>query len=134
MEVVMDSGLAGFARARNANQDLFRLAPELTSSMRAAASLQIDVNVLLAREAQRFLDAFLASHARLLVSAKGRAEEMLRHLVDPHEARLNRRRHAMGGGEIVGPDRTRQPVLHLIDLRQHVVLAAPFEDRENRAE
>src|ERR671935_2686244 len=105
-----------------------------TSSMRAAASLQVDVDVLLAREAQQFLDPFLAPDAGLLVAAEGGAEKMLRHFVDPHEARLDRRCRAMRGREIVRPDRAGQPVLHLIDLRQHLILVAPFEDGENRAE
>src|SRR6516162_6153115 len=57
--------------------------------MRAGAPLEVDVNVLLAREAQQLLDAFLASDPGLLVAAEGRAEEMLRHFVDPHEPRLD---------------------------------------------
>src|SRR5258707_2785879 len=102
--------------------------------MRAAASLEVDVDVLLAREAQQLLDAFLASDARLLVAAEGRTEEMLRHLVDPHEARLDRSCRAMRGDEIVGPDRAGQPVFDLVHLRQHLLLIAPFENGENRAE
>src|SRR6266481_7958699 len=51
-------------------------------SLRAAASSQVDVDVLLAREAQQFLDALLTPDAGLLVAAERRAEEMLRHLVD----------------------------------------------------
>src|SRR6266566_9696225 len=102
--------------------------------MRAAASLEVDVDVLLAREAQQLLDTFLASDARLLVAAEGRAEEMLRHLVDPHEPRLDGCRHAMRGDEIVGPDRTGQPVFDLVNLREHLLLVAPFENGENRTE
>src|SRR5262245_60267572 len=102
--------------------------------MRADAPLQVDVDVLLAREAQQFLDAFFASDPGLLVAAEWRAEEVLRHLVDPHVARLDRRRHAVRGGEVVGPDRTGEPVLDLVNLRQHHILRAPFEDGENRAE
>ena len=52
-------------------------------------SLQIDVDVLLLREAEEFLEAFLAAHAGLLVAAEGRAEEMAGHLVDPDEAGLD---------------------------------------------
>src|SRR5262249_19853556 len=101
--------------------------------MRAGASLEIDVNILLARGAQQLLDAFLASDARLLVATEGRAEEMLRHLVDPHEASLDGSRDAVRGDEIVGPDRAGQPVFDLVHLRQHLLLIAPFENRENRA-
>ena len=72
--------------------------------MRAAASPKFDVDVLLAREAQQFLDALLTPDAGLLVAAERRAEKMLRHLIDPHETRLDRRRGAMRDGEIVGPD------------------------------
>src|SRR5262249_5260645 len=102
--------------------------------MRAGAPLEIDVDVLLAREAQQLLDAFLASDARLLVAAEGRAEEMLRHLVDPHESRLDGCRHAMRGDEIVGPDRAGQAIFNLVHLRQHLLLVAPFENGENRTE
>src|SRR5260370_4243934 len=101
--------------------------------MRAAASLEVDVDVLLAREAQQLLDAFLASDARLLVAAEGRTEEMLRHLVDPHEARLDRSCRAMRGDEIVGPDRAGQPVFDLVHLLQHLLLIAPFENGDNRS-
>src|SRR5215468_9358473 len=102
--------------------------------MRAAAPLEVDVDVLLAREAQQLLDAFLASDTRLLIAAEGRAEEMLRYVVDPHEARLHGSRRAMRGDEIIGPDRAGQPVFDLIYLRQHLLLIAPFENGENRAE
>src|SRR5467141_3978534 len=103
-------------------------------SLRAAASSQVDVDVLLAREAQQFLDALLTPDAGLLVAAERRAEEMLRHLVDPDEARLDRARHAMRGDEIVGPDRAGEPVFDLVHLRQHVLLVAPFQDGEDGAE
>ena len=43
--------------------------------MRAGTPLEVDVDVLLAREAQQLLDAFLASDAGLFVAAEGRAEE-----------------------------------------------------------
>src|SRR5262245_63381478 len=102
--------------------------------MRTAAALQIDVDVLLAREAQELLDALLATDAGLLVAAERRAEKVLRHLVDPHEASLDRRRRAVRGDEIIGPDRAGQPVFDLVDLRQHPLLVAPFEDREDGAE
>src|SRR5215469_4909198 len=102
--------------------------------MRAGTSLEIDVDVLLAREAQQLLDAFLASDTRLLIAAEGRAEEMLRYVVDPHEARLHGSRRAMRGDEIIGPDRAGQPVFDLVHLRQHLLLIAPFENGENRAE
>src|ERR1700745_1722035 len=105
-----------------------------SDSMRAAAPLEVDVDVLLAREAQQLLDAFLASDARLLVAAEGRAEETLRHRVDPQEARLDRSCRAMRGDEIVGPDRAGQPVFDLVHLHQHLLLIAPFENGENRAE
>src|SRR6266516_809415 len=101
--------------------------------MRAAASPKVDVDVLLAREAQQFLDAFLASGAGLLVAAEGRAEEMLRYLIDPYETRLDSCRRTMGGGEIIGPDRAGQSVLDLIHLRQHLVLVAPFQNGEDWA-
>ena len=42
--------------------------------MRAGTSLQVDVDVLLAREAQQFLDAFLAPGGGLLIAAERRAE------------------------------------------------------------
>src|SRR5262245_40501151 len=100
--------------------------------MRAAAPLEVDVDVLLAREAQLRLYAFLASDARLLVAAEGRAEEMLRDLVDPHEPRLDGSGDAMRGDEIVGPDRAGQAVFDLVDLRQHLLLIAPFKNGENR--
>src|SRR5262245_62438852 len=98
--------------------------------MRAGAALQIDVDVLLAREAQELLDALLAADAGLLVAAEWRAEEVLRHLVDPHEAGLDRRRRAVRGDEIIGPDRAGEPVFDLVDLRQHLLFVAPFEDGE----
>src|SRR6266403_3868520 len=103
-------------------------------SLRAAASSQVDVDVLLAREAQQFLDALLTPDAGLLVAAERRAEEMLRHLVDPHETRLDRRRRAMRGGEIVGPDRAGEPILHLIHLCQRLLLVAPLENGEDWTE
>src|SRR5258708_38610052 len=59
---------------------------------------------------------------------------MLRPLVDPHEARLDRRRRTMRGGEIVGPDRAGEPILHLIHPCQHLVLVAPFENGEDWTE
>src|SRR5947208_1127351 len=101
--------------------------------MRAAASAKIDMDVLLAREAQQFLDAFLASGAGLLVAAEGCAEEMLRYLIDPYETRLDSCRRTMGGDEIIGPDGAGQSVL-VIHLRQHLVLVAPFENGEDWAE
>src|SRR5262245_4231690 len=100
-------------------------------SVRTGAALQIDVDVLLAREAQQLLDALLAADAGLLVAAERRAEEVLRHLVDPHEAGLYRRSRAVCGDEIVSPDRAGQPVFDLVDLRQHLLLVAPFEDGED---
>jgi hypothetical protein len=41
----------------------------------AAAAAQVHVDVLLAREAQQFLDAFLAADAGLFVAAERRAEK-----------------------------------------------------------
>src|SRR5258707_13937581 len=99
--------------------------------MRAAASLEVDVDVLLAREAQQLLDAFLTSNAPLLVAAEGRTEEMLRHLVDPHEARLDRCCRAMRRDEIVGSGRSGQRVFDLVHMRHHLVLIAPYENGEN---
>ena len=69
--------------------DKLELGSEFMHSMRADAPLQVDMDVLLAREAQQFLDAFFASDARLLVAAERRTEEVLRYLVDPHEAHLD---------------------------------------------
>src|SRR3954453_3956682 len=95
--------------------------------MSAGAALQVEMNVLLAREADELFDAFLAPAAGRLETAERRAEEVLRHGIDPNEARLHRRRGAMRGDEIVGPDRAGEPVFDLFDLPQHFVLASPFE-------
>src|SRR5580692_11536234 len=104
------------------------------ASMPAAATAQIEVDVLLTREAEQFLDAFLAPDAGLLVAAEGRAEEMLGDVVDPDIARFHGAGGAVRGYEIVGPDRAGEPVLDPVHLLQHRGLVAPFEDRENRAE
>src|SRR5262249_6725279 len=105
-----------------------------TPSLVASAALEVNVDVLLAREAQKLLDALFAPDAGLLVAAERRAEEMLRHLVDPHVARFDRGGGAVRGREIVGPDRAGEPVFDLVDLGQHLVLVAPFEHREHRPE
>src|SRR5215470_16457021 len=106
--------------------------PNLLTRLMPAAALEVNVDILLAREAQELLDALLAPDAGLLVAAERRAEEMLRHLVDPHVSRFDRRRGAVGRGEIIGPDRAGEPVFHLIDLGEHLVLVAPLEHREHR--
>ncbi len=97
------------------------------------AALQVHVDVLLAREAEELLDPFLAADAGLLVAAERRAEEVLRHFVDPDEAGLHRSGDAVRGDEIVGPDRARQPVFDLVDLGEHLLLVVPFQDGEHRA-
>src|SRR5215510_13662951 len=107
--------------------------PAITPRLVATAALQVHVDVLLAREAQQLLDAFLAPDAGLLVAAERRTEEMLRHLVDPHVTRFDRSGGAVRGGEVVGPDRAGEPVFDLVDLRQHLVLVAPLEHREDGA-
>ena len=78
-----------------------------------AALLQIDVDVLFAGEAQQFLEALLAADAGLLVAAERRAEEVPGDLVDPDEAGFDLGGDAMGGDEIVGPDRAGQAVFDL---------------------
>src|SRR3954447_12803667 len=80
------------------------------SSMLPRAFAQADVDVLLTREAQQLLDAFLAAEDGLLVAADRRPEEMLRHVVDPDVAGLDCGSYAMRGDEIVGPDRAGEPV------------------------
>src|SRR4249920_3868620 len=102
--------------------------------MSAGAALQVEMDVLLAREADELFDAFLAPDAGLLVAAERRTEKVLRHVVGPDEARLHRRCGAMGGDEIVGPDRAGEPVFDLVDLRQHLLFVAPFEEEEDRPE
>jgi len=85
------------------------------------------MDVLLACEAQKLLDALFAPDAGLLVAAERRAQEMLRHLVDPDIPRLDRRSSAVCGHKVVGPDRAGEPVFNLVDLGQHLVLVAPLE-------
>src|SRR3954454_21194762 len=97
------------------------------------AALQIHMDILLARKAQKLLDALLAADAGLLVAAERRAQEMLRHLVDPNVSRLDRCGGAVRSGEIIGPNRAGEPVFHLVDLSQHLVLVAPLEHREYRS-
>src|SRR6266446_1026151 len=97
------------------------------TALMPAAALQVHMDVLLAREAQKLLDALLAPDAGLLVAAERRAQEMLRHLVDPYIAGLDRAGGAVRGGEIIGPDRAGEPVFDLIDLSEHLVLVAPLE-------
>src|SRR5262245_22720675 len=112
-----------------ANQPGFRVcgAPRAAHVSMSTSLLQIHVDVLLTREAQQFLDAFLAADAGLLVTAKRRAEEMLRDLVDPHEAGLDRRGRTVCSRQIIGPDRTGQSILDLVYLREHLVLVPPLE-------
>src|SRR5258708_15411991 len=102
--------------------------------MSAAAAAQVEVDVLLAREAEQFLDAFLAPDAGLLEAAERRAEEMLGDIVDPDVARLHGRGGTVSSHQIIGPDRAGEPILDLVYLRQHLRLVAPFENREDRAE
>src|SRR5262249_48027489 len=58
---------------------------------------QPHVNVLLVREREHLLEAFLTADARLLHAAERHAEEVFPHLVDPHEAGFD-----LGGGAVRG--------------------------------
>src|SRR5579863_3081363 len=95
---------------------------------------ELHVNVFFLRVSQHLLPAFLAPDAGLLVAAKWRAEEMLRYFVDPDEARLHRCGGAVRGGEIVGPDRSGEPVFDRIHLFEHFCFVAPFADGKDGAE
>src|SRR4029077_13252375 len=92
------------------------------------------MDVLLLGIGQHFLKTFLAADAGLLVAAERRAEEMFRHLVDPDEAGLHGGGGAMRGGEVIGPDRGREPVFDGIALFEHLGFVAPFENAEHGAE
>src|SRR5262245_57524318 len=96
--------------------------------------LKADMDVLLLGEGQHLLKALLASEARLLETAEWCPQEMLADLVDPNIAGFDRSGGAMCRGEIVGPDRTGQPVFDRIHLGQHALLLLPAENRKHRPE
>ena len=70
--------------------------------------LQLHVDVLLLREGEHLLETFLTPEARLLEAAKRRAQEVLAHFVDLHEAGFHRHggagvaetAHLAAGGEV----------------------------------
>src|SRR5262245_46986055 len=101
--------------------------PNLLTRLMPAAALEVNMDILLAREAQKLLDALLASNAGLLVAAERRAQKMLRHFVDPHVSGFDRRGGPVRGGEIVGPDRAGQPVFDMIGFCPHLFLFASLE-------
>ena len=57
--------------------------------VRAGLRLQLDMNILLLREANQLGEALLTADAGLLETAERNAEEMLADLIDPDEARLH---------------------------------------------
>jgi hypothetical protein len=81
-----------------------------------ALALSLHVNILLLREGEHLLEAFLAPDAGLLHAAERHAEEMLADLVDPDEPGLDRRGGAMRGRDVVGPDRAGEAVFDHVHL------------------
>src|ERR1700722_7569376 len=72
--------------------------------------LQLHVDILFLRVGQHLLETFFPADARLLVAAERRAEKMLRDLVDPDEASLHGGGGAVRGRQVIGPDRSGEPV------------------------
>src|SRR5579863_2425434 len=122
-------GMASLLRQRRRDSSLGTPTPGEWGIL-SLCRLQPHVNVLLLRIGQQFLETFLAANAGLFVAAERRAEEMLRDFVDPDKARLHGGRGAVRGGNIVGPDRSGQPVFDGVHLFKHLGFIAPFENRE----
>src|SRR5262245_37823957 len=92
---------------------------------------ELDVDVLFAREEQHFLEALFAPYAGLLDASERRAQEVLADLVDPHEPGLHGHGRAVCGRDVVGPDRAGEAVFDGVDLGEHILLIAPFEDGQH---
>ena len=58
---------------------------------------------------------------------------MLAGVVDPDIASVNALGSPVRGGDVLGPDRTRQAKIDTIDVAPQGILVAPFEDRHDRA-
>src|SRR5262249_36801349 len=95
---------------------------------------QPDMDVLLLREGEHLLETLFAPKSRLLETAKGRAKKVFADLVDPHVTRLHSERGAVRGIQIIGPDRSREPIFNRIHGCEHLRFVAPFEYAENRPE
>lgn len=82
-------------------------------------ALEVDVDILLLRESEKFFQALLSANSGLLESAERRANEMLGCVIYPNKTCFDGRGRAMRLHQIIRPDRAGQPVFWPIDLLYH---------------
>nr|ART40488.1 K624 [uncultured bacterium] len=80
------------------------------------------------------MHAALAADAGVLHAAEGRAQVAQEPGVDPHDAGLELRRHAVRAGQVRAPDRRRQAVIGVVGQFQHLFFGVERRHRHHRAE
>src|SRR5665213_2187787 len=95
---------------------------------------QANVNVLLLRKRQQFIEALLAPKAGLLVAAEGGTEKVRGNLVDPDKAC----RHTLGSAvrriEVACPDGAGESIFKRIDLIEQDLGVLPPQHAQYRSE